>query len=241
VAYGMNKAVVTRPAISELVQGLLYHLNRRAPFLLAPMRVASGALARGIHSKAIENASCKATIIGQAHFHSTVLRPLQAGDVEAFEDFIASQSEGHFEFFRPHKFDRAGLRRHLKSLQFLSYGIFEDSSMIAYGLIRITPTRAAYIGTMVAESHAGRGVGKLMARYLYWQTAQMGLDAFLTISDENPASLRSHSPDRTLQKVQSLGTKGYALYKASRVEADNAPPTLTYTAAPPSPVGNPHG
>jgi hypothetical protein len=113
--------------------------------------------------------------------------------------------------------------------------------MIAYGLIRITPTRAAYIGTMVAESHAGRGVGKLMARYLYWQTAQMGLDAYLTISDENPVSLRSHSPDRTLQKVQSLGAKGYALYKAPRIEADSAPPILIYTAAPPSAVGNHHG
>jgi hypothetical protein len=221
-----------------MLQGILYNLNRHAPVLFVPIRFTSGALARLVHANAIGKAISRATLTERNDGQLISAKLLQTDDVEAFAKFTESQSSPHFEFFHPHGFDHKSLTRHLKSKQFLSYGIFEDSSMIAYGLIRITPTRAAYIGTMVAESYAGRGVGKLMARYLYWQTAQMGLDAYLTISDDNPASLRSHSPDRTLQKIQSLGAKGYALYKASRVEADNVPPILTYTAEPPSRVGN---
>jgi hypothetical protein len=222
---------------TDKLQSILHSLNRHAPILFAPIRYTSGALARLVHAKKIGKATNRATLTQSNDGRLTLAKLLQTEDVETFTKFTASQSSAHFDFFRPHRFDPKSLTRHLNSKQFLSYGIFEDSSMIAYGLIRITPTRAVYIGTMVAESHAGRGVGKLMARYLYWQTALMGFDAYLTISDDNPASLRSHSPDRTLQRVQSLGAKGYALYKAPRVEADNVPPILTYTAASPSPVG----
>jgi hypothetical protein len=186
---------------AELIKGLFYNLNRHAPSLFAPVRFASGAIARLMHAEAIANATNSATLTGQGVFHSTTLRPLKADDLEAFQSFTARQSGVQLAFFRPHKFDRAGLNHHLKSRQFLSFGLFEGGSMIGYGLIRITPTRAAYIGSMVAQSHSGRGVGKLLARYLYWQTAQMGLDAYLTISDDNPASLRSHSPEQYLRRT----------------------------------------
>jgi GNAT superfamily N-acetyltransferase len=195
-------------------------------------------MARVIHAEVIENATNSATLTVQTGFHSTILRPLQADDVEAFQQFIARQSKDRFEFFRPHKFDRAGLKRHLKSQQFLSFGLFEGALMIGYGLIRITPTRAAYIGSMVAQSHSGRGVGKLLARYLYWQAAQMGFEAYLTISDDNPASLRSHSPERTLEKVRKLDGKGYSLYRAPRTEADKTPPILSHFAETSSVAGS---
>lgn len=223
-----------------MIRTLLYSLNRRAPVVFAPVRLVSGALARLVHARAIREAQACAELTGRSGGAPVVLRPLRAGDIDALSAFLALQQPDRFSFFRPHGFDRPALRRHLRGGQFLSYGLFEDGALIAYGLIRLTPSRAAFAGSMVSQSHAGRGFGKLMARYLYWQTARMGLDTYLTISQDNPASLRSHSPDRTLERVQLLDGAGYALYRAPRVAADNTPPDLSY-GGPPAASGATHG
>lgn len=211
-----------------MIRKLLYRLNRTVPLLLAPVRLASGALARRVHATGIRDAMAKAELSAHADGVRRVLRALEPGDIEPLAAFLVLQQRDHFSYFRPHSFDRPALHRHLRASQFLSYGLFEDGVIIAYGIIRITPTRSAFIGSMVSQSHAGQGVGKLMARYLYWQVASMGLHAYLTISDDNPASLRSHSPDRTLEKVQSLNDAGYSLYRAPRVAEDDSPPELNY-------------
>lgn len=218
-----------------MIRKLLYSLNRRAPLLFAPVRLASGALARHLHAAAIREAMAGAELSACVDGSRRVLRPLQAGDADALAAFLELQEQNRLSYFRPHGFDLPALRRHLRTGQFLSYGLFEDSVIIAYGLIRLTPGRSAFIGSMVSQHHAGLGVGKLMARYLYWQVASMGLDAYLTISDDNPASLRSHSPDRTLEKVQPLGDAGYSLYRAPRVAADDNPPELSYGSVSASP------
>lgn len=211
-----------------MITQLLYTLNRRAPALFAPIRLASGMTARMVHGRSIGRARANAEIAFEQAGVRRVLRPLTADDVGPLSAFLAQQEQARFSFFRPHGFDRGALARHLNSPQFLSYGLFENDQLVAYGLIRITPTRAAFLGSMVAETHGGRGVGKLMARYLYWQTAAMGLDNYLTISTDNPASLRSHSPGRELEKVQTLNEDGYALYRAPQIASDLDRPDLQY-------------
>lgn len=211
-----------------MLERLAYFLNRRFPLAFAPVRLISGQLARLVHAKSITLALATAEISQEEDGTSRTLRSLHSNDVDTLWQFLQRQPEGRFSYFRPHGFDRPALRRHLRAGQFLSYGLFEGRVMIAYGLIRLTPGRSTFIGSMVSESHAGRGVGKLMARYLYWQAAEMNLDVYLTISDDNPASLSSHSPDRRLEKVQSLDDAGYSLYRAPRVGSDDNPPQIEY-------------
>lgn len=214
-----------------MIRTLLYQLNRRAPVLFAPVRAVSGTAARLVHARAIRAALAGAGLSGTVNGLAAALRPLGRDDIEALAAFLEHEPPDRFSFFRPHGFDRPALHRHLGAGQFLSYGLFEDGGLVAYGLIRLTPGRTAFIGSMVAHSHGGRGIGKLMARYLYWQSARMGLDAHLTISPGNPASLRSHSPGRTLEKIQTLDEGGYVLFRAPRMPADDRPPELVYGGA----------
>lgn len=112
--------------------------------------------------------------------------------------------EEHLRYFRPHGFDDASLRRVLRSRAYLNYGLFLEERLIAYALLKISPTGSAFIGLMVHPDYAGVGLGRFIARYLYWQASLAGLRARSTISEHNPASLRSHQAVADFRIVSRL-------------------------------------
>ena len=59
-------------------------------------------------------------------------------------------------------------------------------------LLKLAPTGSAFIGLLVGPEHAGKGLGRFLSQYLYWQASLAGLHTRSTISRHNAASLRSH-------------------------------------------------
>ena len=138
------------------------------------------------------------------HGQTAVMRPLTVDDLDALHVFLEAQPEDHLRYFHPHRFDRASLRRVLRSQAFLNYGLFLDDRLSAYALLKVAPTGSAFIGRLVAPEYAGLGLGRFIARFLYWQASLAGLRARSTISRHNPASLRSHEAVARFKVVAEL-------------------------------------
>jgi len=140
----------------------------------------------------------RAAALAEARVTGTVdglpaeIRHLQAPDAGALTDFLASMPEGNLEFFQPHGFDVGTVTRVVSSQAFMTYGLFMDGSLRAYGLLKLTPTGCAFIGLLVGPRLHGRGLGRFLVRYLYWQASQAGFRARSTISQHNVASVRAH-------------------------------------------------
>ena len=95
-------------------------------------------------------------------------------------------------YFHPHEFGRADLTAVLRSRSFMTYGLFVEDALAAYALLKLAPTGSAFIGLLVGPAHTGKGLGRFIVAYLYWQASLAGLRTRSTISRHNPASLRSH-------------------------------------------------
>jgi GNAT superfamily N-acetyltransferase len=80
----------------------------------------------------------------------------------------------------------------LSSCSFTTYGLFVQDALAAYALLKLVPTGIAFIGLLVGPEHIGKGIGRFMVEYLYWQSWLAGFRTPSTISRQNTASLRSH-------------------------------------------------
>ena len=121
--------------------------------------------------------------LAEAHIAGTVdgltaeIRPLQAADAGALTEFLSAMPEDHLEFFRPHGFDADAIARVVYSRAFMAYGLFVDGSLSAYGLLKLAPTGSAFIGLLVEPRLHGRGLGRFLIHYLYWQASLAGFRA----------------------------------------------------------------
>ena len=85
-----------------------------------------------------------------------------------------------------------------------------EDELVAYALLKLAPTGAAYIGLLVAPGQAGLGLGKFIVHYLYWQASLAGLRTRSTISKHNPASMRCHEAVSDFRVVAEL-PNGYVM------------------------------
>ena len=134
----------------------------------------------------------KAVIQGELTGQRAVMRPLEIEDVEALQRFIDAIPEPNLVYFHPHGFGRVDLMAVLRSRSFMAYGLYVEGSLAAYALLKLAPTGSAFIGLLVGPEHIGKGVGRFIVEYLYWQASLAGLRTRSTISRHNSASLRSH-------------------------------------------------
>lgn len=173
------------------LERLAYLIKQRFPGLFALVE----AVARGVSTlrfgRRIGRALARAEVRGSVRGQAALMRPLGLADLELLHRFLAAQTAEHLRYFRPHDFDPAGLKRVLASTAFLNYGLFVGERLVAYALLKVAPTGSAFIGLLVDSSCTGLGLGRFIARYLYWQASLAGLRA-RSISRHNPASLRSH-------------------------------------------------
>ncbi len=161
----------------------------------------------------------EASIAGGVAGQRAVMRPLDLDDLDALHDFIESMPDSHLAYFHPHGFGRADVRAVLGSRSFMTYGLFVEDALAAYALLKLAPTGSAFIGLLVGPAHTGKGLGRFIVAYLYWQTSLAGLRTRSTISRHNAASLHSHRAVADFTVVAEL-PNDYLMIEFPRVARD---------------------
>jgi hypothetical protein len=212
-------------SVGLMLDRLAYTVKRRLPGLFVFVERVARAVTVLRFGRRIASSLARARVDGAVGGKPAVVRALGPDDLPALERLLGAMPEAHLEFFHPHGFDAKSLRLVLGSRAFMTYGLFIEDAMIAYALLKVSPSGAAFVGRLVTPELAGQGMGKVLARYLYWQAALAGLRAHSTINKNNTASLQSHRANREFRIVSELAN-GYLLIEFSRTPGDETPPVL---------------
>lgn len=180
-----------------IVDTLIYRIKHYLPPVYDVLYFAARGLAAARHFRGRTRAYRQGEVRGTVAGKTTVIRPLNVGDVDMLHGFISGLPNSHFRFFRPHGFSETALKNTVRSSAFACYGVFREGAIIGYCLIKLFPTRNAYVGLIVAPDFVGIKLGKYLWRYLIWQSMLMGVKAHATVHTNNIASLGS------LRSVQS--------------------------------------
>jgi hypothetical protein len=146
----------------------------------------------------------KALISGTFSDTDCTIRALTSLDTRVVSEFLQQSSKDHLKYFKPHEFDELSVRKVLTSTSFMTYGLFLEDRLIAYALLRLAPNGTAYIGRAVNSEFSGRGIGKYLSRYLYWQASCCGFRPRSTISKLNLASIKSHESVTSYKVIAEL-------------------------------------
>ena len=169
-----------------------YLIKHRFPGLFRPIAGLARAVTVLRYGRRRERALGRATLVGTVSGHPAEIRPLREGDAAMLAGFLAAMPEDHLQFFHPHDFDATAVERVLGSRAFMTYGLFVEGRLNAYGLLRLSPTGSAFIGLLVAPSLQGLGLGRFLVHHLYWQASVAGFRVRSTISQHNAATVRAH-------------------------------------------------
>lgn len=187
------------------------------------------ALSRGVtsirHKRGRQAALSCATIHGSINGENAVIRPLASKDTVPVHTFFTGLPGQHLQYFQPHGLDRRSISMVLSSRAYCSYGVFVADVLKAYGLIKLFPTRNAYIGRLVAPDRASQGIGKFLSRYLCWQASIIGVTPSSTIHKDNLPSLASHKAVREVVIADEL-PNDYVRVIYPQLESDSFPPEL---------------
>ena len=161
----------------------------------------------------------RAVVQGEVTGQRAVMRPLATEDHDALQRFFANMPELHLAYFQPHGFGPADLLIVIRSRMFMTYGLFIEDSLSAYARLKLAPTGSAFIGLLVRPEHTGKGMGRFIVEYLYWQASLAGLRTRSTISRHNVASLRSHEAVADFKVIAEL-PNDYLMIEFPRVRRE---------------------
>lgn len=171
---------------------LAYAIKHRWPTFFQWVASAAERLTSIRFKRRVVKALGQGLITGSVSGHKALIRPLEPKDTSELEQFLNTLPEEHLSYFRPHRFDHERLESVLRSNAYMNYGLYVESGLAGYALLKLSPSGAAYIGLLTHPNQSGLGLGTFLVSYLYWQASVAGLKARSTISQHNPASLRSH-------------------------------------------------
>lgn len=117
------------------------------------------------------------------------LRESRREDVAAMERFFAAQPKEAFEFFQPHGFDAASLRKVVERRAFLTFVVLKGEEIVGYFFMRSFINNKTFKGYMVGIDQRGKGIARLMGLAMNRVAKELGLRMFKSISPENPASI----------------------------------------------------
>jgi len=210
------------------VDRVAYIIKTKAPALYG----LAASLAQGLtvlfYNRAIARGRQEARIEGEIHGRTAVMRTLIPDDLDAFVEMIESIPEDHLAFFHPHRLDAASMAKVIRRKDMVTYGLFRDGRMEAYVILKLFPTRKAYLGRLVSSDLTGLGIGRFLSRFLYWQAGLMGFQPCSTIHKDNVSSMKSHAAVRPFYEVAEL-QDGYRLVRFELLPEDNVPPVLMIT------------
>ncbi len=133
-----------------------------------------------------------------------LLRAATPDDAPALAEFFAAQPAESFEFFRPHGFDAAALRRLLANRGFLAFLALEGGEIAGYSFMRCFVGGKCFAGWFVGERFRGRGLARLQISAMTEIARTLGLRAFCTVSPRNAASLAAVKSAAETRLVETL-------------------------------------
>ncbi len=204
---------------------LVYTVKKRVPFVFLILEKLSAFIAAVVYKNAIQTARQHSTVTGYVQGEEAVIRYITVDDANALIDMLDGVDEDHLKYFHPHGLDAKSIPAILRRQDIMTYGLFIDDKMYAYAILKLFPTGKAYLGRLVAPEMAGKGIGKFLAKYLYYQASLLEFQVCSTISQKNLASLKSHQAVRPYQVVSKL-PDDYLLIKYELDESDKSPPEL---------------
>lgn len=129
--------------------------------------------------------------------------------------FFETQKEEHFDFFRPHKFDKASLERIAKENNYLAFCFYNEGKVVGYCFLRLFFTGKAFTGLISHQNYQGKGLGKQMIKVLFEVADILDIEVYSTISKENVGSLKSHAAIRSY-KIEKNMPNNYLMLKFNK-------------------------
>ena len=186
------------------MERLAYLLKRRCPAVFRFVGIGARAVVTIRYGQRIKAARREALITGTVSDKDAQVRELKVADSSRLQNFLNDLSDEYLEYFRPHAFDSSGIGSVLSSRAILTYGVFVGVEMRAYALLKIAPTGSAFIGLVAHPEMSGRGLGRFIVEYLYWQASLAGFRTRSTISKKNNSSIKSHQAVSDFRVVAEL-------------------------------------
>jgi hypothetical protein len=206
-----------------------YVVKAKIPLVYDVIAVIGRVCTMLLYGRAISRAARRAGIEGTVLGHAAHMRLLMPEDLDALIAMIEKMPDEHLTFFHPHGLDRSSLANVIARQDIMTYGLFSEDMLHAYAILKLFPTKKAYIGRLVSPSATGFGVGRFLSRYLYWQAQLLGFQPCSTIHEDNVSSLRSHAAVRPYEVVAEL-LNGYRLVGFHTTTEDSIPPELCIRA-----------
>lgn len=131
-------------------------------------------------------------------------RLLHENDIDGLVDFFKNQPESAYEYFKPHAFDAASLKRKLSDHSFIMMGVLSEGKIVGYFFLRCFFNRKAFRGKIVDRDFQGKGISKQMAVVTTGICEIMNFRQFETLSRDNIASLASTEAVNRVEIINEL-------------------------------------
>lgn len=125
-------------------------------------------------------------------------------DVDGLTKFLASQPEDAFEFFRPHEFDKATIKKLINQDSFVMIVARTDGRVVGYAFLRCFGNGKSFRGKIVDVNYRGRGIAKTFGQLTMEIAQTLGIGLFGTISKKNVSSMESSKSSNTIKVIKEL-------------------------------------
>jgi len=209
----------------DLPDRIFYILKKKLPIFFEAASLIGRLATVLFFPKSISHAEQHARIEGSVLGRPGVIRCLSPRDLTQLREMIAEMDSRHLKYFLPHDLDAVSLARVISRRDIMTYGLFVDDRMCAYAILKLFPTKKAYIGRLVSARMTGLGIGKYLSQFLYYQASLLAFQPCSTIHQDNLASWKSHASVRPFTIASEL-LGGYRLIKFDLLPEDQKPPEL---------------
>lgn len=138
-------------------------------------------------------------------------------DTDKLVKFFAAQPKEAYTFFKPHRFDKASIKKLQRNKAFLAYILLDVDSystrsgqagspteIVAYCFNRSFFYGKGFRGRMVGIDYRGKGLGTLMNKILNEVGFGIGMHLYETVSKDNVASYRSAISASNFKVIEEL-------------------------------------
>lgn len=213
-----------------MITKLAYRLKQKLPTFYSYVEQATATLFAIAKGRLLSHVRAKSNYVGNVDCEVLTVRILEDtdSDVIALSTFLNELPNDHLRFFHPHGFSPTDVRRVLRRLDRICSGLFQDELLVAYTIIKLYPGNRAFLGLVVHPRYVGRGIGKFLWRFMYWQCSILRVEPFSTISRHNDASLRSQRAVASCAIVEDLDND-YQLVRGTIASSHRSRPRLKIT------------
>lgn len=172
------------------MEKILLFIKHKLTFLWIGIEKINGILFGILYRKRLNRSA--SFLLSKPYHPDFQFRILGIEDVAGLNDFLGHMDKENLAYFNPHPFDKGYLFKLQRNPAFLMLGVYEGNEMIGYFFLRFFINRSCFVGRIIASSHQGRGIGKIMNTLMYETAWSMGFRCQATISKHNHSVQRAH-------------------------------------------------